>query len=75
MVELTEEEKKVVEAMKMLKATSPDSLKTVDQIAKAAIGLPKGKVANLIMSLINKKVVKRVAREKAAGYYLIPGAI
>jgi predicted transcriptional regulator len=70
MVELTDEEKKVVEAMKMLKATSPETVKTVDQIAKAAVGLPKGKVANLLLGLVNKKIVKRVAREKAAGYYL-----
>jgi RNA binding exosome subunit len=41
MVELTEQEERVVEAMKTLKATADDRL------------------------------VKRVAREKAAGYYLI----
>lgn len=69
MVELTEEEKKVVEAMKMLKATNENSLKTLDHIAKASM-IPKGKVAGIVQSLINKKVVKRVAREKAAGYYL-----
>lgn len=70
MVELTEQEERVVEAMKMLKATAYDRLKTVDHIARAAM-MPKSKVANLIMSLMNKKVVKRVAREKAAGYYLL----
>lgn len=69
-MELSEDEKKVIEAMKVLKATAEDKLKTVDHIAKAAM-LPKGKAANIIMSLMNKKVVKRVAREKAAGYYLI----
>ncbi|MEM7821316.1 MAG: transcriptional regulator [Candidatus Aenigmatarchaeota archaeon] len=72
MVELTEEEKRVVEAMKMLKATAEDKLKTADHIAKAAM-LPKGKVANLLMSLSNKKVIKRIVREKAAGYYLVEG--
>ncbi|MDI6806823.1 MAG: hypothetical protein QMD14_03365 [Candidatus Aenigmarchaeota archaeon] len=75
MVELTEDEKKVVEAMKTLKATSSDALKTVDQITRATMGLPKGKVANLILGLVNKKVVKKITREKAAGYYLIPGAV
>ena len=69
MVELTEDEKKVVEAMKALGATSEDKLKTADHIAKASM-LPKGKVANVLLSLTNKKVIKRVAREKAAGYYL-----
>ncbi len=70
MVELTEEEKKVVEAMKVLGATSENKLKTADHIAKAAM-LPKGRVSNILLSLTNKKVIKRVAREKAAGYYLI----
>jgi DNA-binding IscR family transcriptional regulator len=70
MVELTEDEKKIVEAMKMLKATAEDKLKDVDQIAKAAL-MPKGKVANIILSLVSKRVVKRIAREKAAGYYLV----
>jgi len=70
MVELTEQEKRVVEAMKTLKATADERLKTLDHIAKAAM-MPKGRVANVIMSLMNKRVVKRVAREKAAGYYLL----
>ncbi|MEM5869753.1 MAG: transcriptional regulator [Candidatus Aenigmatarchaeota archaeon] len=70
MVELTPEETKVVEAMKSLKAIAEDKIKDADQIAKAAM-MPKGKVANILLSLVNKKVVKRVAREKAAGYYLL----
>jgi len=68
--ELTEDEKKVVEAMKLLKATSEDKLKTVDHIAKACM-MPKGRVANIVAMLLNKRVVKRIAREKAAGYYLV----
>jgi DNA-binding IclR family transcriptional regulator len=47
-----------------------DKIKDADQIAKAAM-MPKGKVANILLSLVNKKVIKRVAREKAAGYYLL----
>jgi len=70
MVELTDWENKVVEAMKLLNATSEKNLKTADQIAKAA-SLPKGRVANVLLSLVNKKIVKRVARQKAAGYYLL----
>jgi DNA-binding IscR family transcriptional regulator len=68
-MELTEEEKKVVEAMKNLRATE-NNLKDADKIAKAAM-MPKGKVANILLNLVNKKIVKRVARGKAAGYYLI----
>ena len=63
-------EKRVVEAMKSLGATSPENLKTADKIAKAAV-MPKGRVSNILISLANKKVVKRVTRQKAAGYYLL----
>ena len=73
MVELTDDEKKVVEAMRLLKAEAEDKLKDVDQIAKTVM-MPKGKVANMIVNLVNKKVVRRIAREKAAGYFLISGA-
>jgi DNA-binding IclR family transcriptional regulator len=70
MIELTEDEKKVVEAMKTLKAVSEDKLKDVDQIAKTSM-MPKGKVANIIVTLVNKKTVRRIAREKAAGYFVV----
>lgn len=70
MIELTEDEKKVVEAMRTLRAVAENQLKDVDQIAKTAL-MPKGKVANIISMLVNKRAVRRVAREKAAGYYLI----
>jgi DNA-binding IclR family transcriptional regulator len=69
MAELTEDEIRVIEAMKLLNAIAQDKLKDVDQIAKSSM-MPKGKVANLVLQLVNKKVVKRIAREKAAGYYL-----
>ena len=70
MIELTEDEKRIVEAIKSLGAIKEDKIKDVDQIAKTAI-MPKGKAANIITILVNKKVVKRIAREKAAGYYII----
>jgi len=70
MIELTDDEKKVVEAMNSLKAIAEDKLKDVDQIAKTSL-MPKGKVANVISMLVSKKVVRRIAREKAAGYFLI----
>ena len=73
MTELTDDEKKVVEAMKSLGAKSEDKLKDADSIAKASL-MPKGKVANIILNLVSRKIVKRIAREKAAGYYLIVSA-
>ena len=70
MIELTEDEKRIVEAIKSLGAIKEDKIKDVDQIAKTAI-MPKGKAANIITNLVNKRVVRRIAREKAAGYYII----
>lgn len=74
MVDLTDDEKKVVEAMRLLKAEAEDKIKDVDQIAKTAM-MPKGRVANTITNLVGKKVIRRIAREKAAGYFLIPGTV
>jgi len=70
MIELTDDEKKIVEAIKNLGAVAEDKIKTVDQIAKTAM-MPKGKAANVISNLTSKKVVRRIAREKAAGYFVI----
>jgi len=69
-MELSDDEKKVVESMRSLRAVTDEGKKDVDQIAKTAM-MPKGKVANIIQSLMFKKAVKRIAREKAAGYFLI----
>lgn len=74
MVELTEDEKKIVEAMKSLGARAEDKLRDADMIARTAM-MPKGKAANVILSLVNKRVLRRVAREKAAGYYLIESVL
>ncbi|MBI4983578.1 transcriptional regulator [Candidatus Woesearchaeota archaeon] len=70
MIELTDDEKKVVEAMKELRAISEEKLKTADHIAKEAM-MPKGLASNVLLNLVNKKIVKRVTRGKAAGYYVI----
>ncbi len=70
MEQLTPDERKVYETMKRLGATNPNTLKTADDIARTA-ALPKGRVNNALISLVNKKIAKRVAREKAAGYYLL----
>ncbi|MGC8663109.1 MAG: helix-turn-helix domain-containing protein [Thermoplasmata archaeon] len=67
---LTPNTKKVYEAMKKLGASSEDKLKTADDIMKAA-GLGKGIVNNALQELMNKGYVKRVARQKSAGYFLI----
>lgn len=70
MIELNDNEKKIVEVMRTLRAVAEDKMKDADQIAKTAM-LPKGVASNILINLANKKVVRRIAREKAAGYYLI----
>jgi DNA-binding IclR family transcriptional regulator len=70
MAELSPNAQKVYEALKKLGATSPDSLKTADDVMRAS-RLPKSMVNNALMDLVAKGYVKRVAREKAAGYYTL----
>jgi predicted transcriptional regulator len=70
MVELTPIEQLVLKAMEELGATKDTQLKTADDIQKKS-NRPKSLVANALTSLANKGVVKRVAREKAAGYFVV----
>ena len=69
MVELNDNEEKVVEAMKALSANDESKAKNADMIA-AKCPISKGMVNNILMQLQNKKVVRRVAKSKAAVYYL-----
>ncbi len=70
MAELTPAGQKVYDALKRLGATSPDALKTADDIMRAS-RLPKGMTNNALMELVAKGFARRVARQKAAGYYLV----
>lgn len=73
MVELTPIEQAVIAAMKELGATKDSVIKTADDITKKS-NRPKGLVTNTLVTLAQKGVIKRVAREKAAGYYIIASA-
>ena len=70
MVELTPIEQIIVKAMEELGATKEEVVKTAEDITKKS-NRPKGLVTNALVTLMQKGVVKRVAREKAAGYYII----
>jgi predicted transcriptional regulator len=63
-------EQLVVNVMKDLGATSEDKIKTADDITKKT-NRPKGLVNNTLVALVQKGVVKRVAREKASGYFIL----
>jgi predicted transcriptional regulator len=72
MVDLNPIENLVVQSMKEIGATSEEKKKTADDIAKKC-NRPKSMVNNALVSLAGKGVVKRVVREKASGYYVMPG--
>ncbi|MDE1768040.1 MAG: transcriptional regulator [Candidatus Micrarchaeota archaeon] len=73
MVDLNPIESLVVQAMKDLGATSDEKKKTADDIAKKC-NRPKSMINNALVALMQKGVIKRVAREKASGYYVTPAA-
>ncbi len=70
MAELTQIENEILSAMKEIGAVNEEKKKTADDIAKKS-NRPKGLVTNTLVSLANKGSIKRVAREKSAGYYII----
>ncbi len=68
MDELSPNAKKVYESLKKLGAVSDDKLKTADDIMKG-VSLGKAIVNAALQELLNKGYVKRIARQKSAGYY------
>ncbi|MDP2973531.1 MAG: hypothetical protein Q8N60_00625 [Candidatus Diapherotrites archaeon] len=69
MVELNDNEKKVVGAMREIGASEEGNAKTAD-IISAKCPFSKGMVNNILTQLQNKKAVKRIAKSKAAVYFL-----
>ena len=69
MVDLSPNARKVYEALEVLGATAPDRTKSADQVmAKARMG--KGQINSALAELQKKKIVKRIAKSKRAGYYI-----
>ena len=61
---------KVYDAMKSSGLTTEDKMRDADQITNMS-KLPKNMTLNALQELMAKGYVKRKAREKAAGYYII----
>jgi len=61
---------KVYEAMKSAGLNAEDKMRDADQITNMS-KLPKNMTLNALQELMAKGYVKRKAREKAAGYYII----
>ena len=70
MADLNPFEEKVLKALQELGASDENKMKTADHVQKKC-GLPKGQVGNALISLVNKGLARRVAREKASGYYYV----
>ena len=70
MAELSDNEQKVIDVMKTVRALDETSAKNADIIA-GKCPLSKGMVNNILTQLHNKKIAKRVAKSKAAVYYLV----
>ncbi len=61
---------KVYDVMKSAGMTAEEKMRDADAITKMA-RLPKGMVLSALQELESKGYVKRRAREKAAGYYIV----
>lgn len=61
---------KVYDSLKRLGSTSEERLKTADDIMKAS-QMGKGLVTNALQELQNKGYVKRIVRQKSAGYFVV----
>ena len=69
MTDISPNARKVYDALVMLGATAPDKTKSADQVmAKAKLG--KGMINAALQEMLNKNVVKRIAKSKRAGYYI-----
>ncbi|MCL4312275.1 MAG: transcriptional regulator [Candidatus Thermoplasmatota archaeon] len=70
MVDLSGNAEKIYNSLNAMGAVSEEKVKTADDIMKKA-SVGKGLVNSGLKELIDKKVVKRVARQKSAGYFII----
>ncbi|MEW6070478.1 MAG: transcriptional regulator [Candidatus Thermoplasmatota archaeon] len=68
--ELSERAKKVYDAMKEAGITAEDKMANADRIVSMS-KMPKNFVLTALQELMQKGFVRRKAREKVAGYYLI----
>ncbi len=64
---------KVYRYMKEKGFIGEDKMKTAEVIAHPSLKLAKNNIMTALQELMNKGIVKRKAREKSAGYYIIEG--
>jgi len=69
MVDLTPFARKIYDAMDALDAKADDKTKSADQIMEK-VKMGKGQVNQSLQELLKKKIIKRKARSKRAGYFI-----
>jgi len=69
MTDLSPFAQKVFEAMESMGAKSSEVTKSADQIM-GKVKLGKGQINSALDELQKKKLVKRIAKSKRAGYYI-----
>jgi len=72
-VKLSPNAEKVYKYMKDHGFVGEDKMKTAEVIVHPSLKMAKNNVLNALQELMNKGIVKRKAREKSAGYYIIEG--
>jgi len=69
-VDVSDRATKVYDAMKSAELTSEDKMRDAETVTKLS-KLPKNMVLQALQELQSKGYVRRKAREKAAGYYVL----
>jgi len=70
LMDVSDRANKVYDAMKAAGITSEEKMRDAEAITKMS-KMPKNMVLQALQELQSKGYVKRRAREKAAGYYLV----
>jgi predicted transcriptional regulator len=70
MAELSNNAEKIYNSLKAMGAVSEEKMKTADDIMKK-VSIGKALINSSLKELLDKKLVKRVARQKSAGYFIL----
>ena len=73
MANLSPNEQMVLKALQNLSARDESKMRTAEEVGQKC-DRPKGQVSAALLTLVQKGLVKRRAREKSAGYYLLRNA-
>ncbi|MBR9680225.1 MAG: transcriptional regulator [Candidatus Altiarchaeota archaeon] len=72
MTDLSPFAQKIFDALESFGATSPEKTKSADQVMEK-VKMGKGQINSILSELQKKGIIKRIAKSKRAGYYIIKG--